>query len=132
MKQDSLWHLLWLLIPLVLVLMALGALLLPARDPIECAVEPMSLISPTNDALVMQAINDLLEEGVVSSMKEAEASVSDAGWVLDPADDNRLEYWLTFTAQPNIVNTVGFEIVCVAPDHTIVWKYDGLQEGPNE
>ena len=128
MNKDSLWSLLWLLIPVALVLMALGVFLWPTAEPAECAVEPMSLISPTNDDLVMQAINELFEEGVVFDIEEAKASVSNAGWVLDPADDNRLEYWLTFTAKSTAVNIVGFEIVCIAPDETVVWIYDGLQE----
>ena len=128
MNRDSLWSLLWLLIPVGLVLGALGVFLWPSPDPAECAVEPMSLISPTNSDLVTQAINELFEEGVVSSIEEAEAAVTTAGWVLDPADDNRLEYWLTLTAKSNVVSTVGFEIVCIAPDETVVWIYDGLQE----
>ena len=128
MNKDSLWSLLWLGIPLGLVLMALGVFLWPTAEPAECAVEPLLLANPTSEGLVTQAINELFEEGVVSSIEEAEAAVTTAGWVLDPADDNRLEYWLTLTAKSNVVSTVGFEIVCIAPDETVVWIYDGLQE----
>ena len=131
MNRDSLWSLLWLLIPVGLVLGALGVFLWPSPDPAECAVEPMSLISPTNSDLVTQAINELFEEGVVSSIEEAKTAVSKAAWVLDHEDDYRLEYWITFDGG-RYISTAGFEVICISSSLEMVWIYDGLQAGPNE
>ena len=131
MNKDSLWSLLWLLIPLGLVLMVLGVFLWPSPDPVECAVEPMSLISPTNSDLVTQAINELFEEGVVSSIEEAEAAVTTEVVVLYPAGDNRPEPW-TERDGGRYISTAGFEVICISSSLEMIWIYDGLQAGPNE
>ena len=131
MNKDSLWSLLWLLIPVVLVLMALGVFLWPSPDPAECAVEPLLLANPTTEGLVTQAISELFEEGVVSSIEEAKTAVSKAAWVLDHEDDYRLEYWITFDGG-RYISTAGFEVICISSSLEMVWIYDGLQAGPNE
>lgn len=135
MKKDSLWHLLWLLIPLGLVLMALGALLLPTLtrnggDSI-CASEPARLGSPALPATVSHALQDLFEERLISSVEDAVDAVSRVGWVLDPEDDYRLEYWISFGEGRSMI-TAGFEVICISPDIEVVWRYDGLQTVLNE
>jgi len=131
--KDSLWSLLWLLIPLALVLMALGVLLVPTLtgEDALCSSVPSKLGSPTHPSTVALALQDLFEEKLISSVEDAVDAVSRAAWVLDPEDDHRLEYWISF-GEGRSMMTAGFEVICVSPDGDMMWKYDGLQVVPSE
>ena len=139
MNRDSLWSLLWLLIPVALVLMALGVLLVPTltSEDAPCGLEPSRLGPPSHPSTVAHALQDLYEEGIISSVEEGVDAISRTGWVLDPADDHRLEYWITF-GEGRGMSTTGFEVICIGPDKDdegtveMVWKYDGLQVVPSE
>ena len=133
MNKDSLWSLLWLLIPLGLVLGALWVLLVPTltSEDALCGTEPSRLGPPTNPSTVAHALQDLYDERIISSVEEGVDAISRAGWVLDPADDHRLEYWISF-GEGRGMSTAGFEVICISPDVEIVWRYDGLQALPNE
>ena len=131
--KDSLWSLLWLLIPVALVLMALGVLLVPTLTGEDslCGTDPARLGPPTHPSTVAHALQDLYDEGIISSTEEALDAISRAGWVLDPADDHRLEYWISF-GEGRSMSTAGFEVICIGPDVQLVWKYDGIQAVSNE
>ncbi len=65
-------------------------------DEIGCAAEVVSLSSPVNQALVEDAIEMLIEAGVVSSQEAAAEALLDAQYIFDPDEDGQLEYWLVF------------------------------------
>ena len=132
MTKTSLW---WLLVPVVLVLGALGVLLvslvrLPGAEP-QCNIGPAALGPATSPQLLLQATLYLFEEGFISNAEDAFEAASKAGWVFDPQDEHRLEYWISF-GEGRSLNTVGFEVICISPELTMVWTYDGVQLLPNE
>jgi hypothetical protein len=96
MKEPSL---LWLLIIPALMLALGGVLLIPRLiqgAPSECAKEPIALTSPTNPALVVEALQLLIDAGIVPDKEAALSSFAGAQYVFDPAEDNQLEYWIMF------------------------------------
>ena len=133
MKETSLWY---LLVPVALVLASLGVFLASLVLPFggaesQCHTAPAALGIPASPSVVGQAINDLNEEGVISSPEDALNGLSKVGWVFDPDDGHRLEYWLTF-GTGRAINTVGFNVICISSELTMVWEYDGLQALPHE
>jgi len=127
-RETSLW---FLLIPVALVLMALGAFLVfpliqQATGEAECHPSATRLGSPMAEAVVTQALDDLLAERAISSPEDALEVLLGAGWVLDSEDGYRLEYWISFTSG-NSVSTAGFAVICLSPDLDYVWTYDGIQ-----
>ena len=132
MKETSLW---WLLVPVALVLGLLGVLLVTLVLPLgdteqQCYPNAVVLAAPTSLPLVTRALDDLLEEGVISSVESAVTVLSRVAWVIDSNDEYRLEYWLYF-GEGRSSNTVGFALICLDPELEVVWEYDGVQ-APNE
>jgi len=126
-KETSLW---FLLIPVALVLVALGALVvLPLIQGTtggaqQCNTLPVILANPL--FALTQALNDLHEEAVIPSVEAALDALLGVNWVFDPADEYRLEYWIELGTGSSS-NTAGFEVICIGPDLEMVWTYDGIQ-----
>ena len=99
MKETSLW---FLLIPVALVLMALGAfLVLPliqqtTGEAEQCNALPVNLENPL--FALPQALDDLYQEGAIPSVEAALDALLGVNWVFDPADEYRLEYWVELRA----------------------------------
>ena len=126
-KETSLWY---LLIPVALVLMALGAFLVfpliqqETGEAQQCNALPVNLTNPL--FALTQALNDLHEEAVIPSVEAALDALLGANWVFDPADEYRLEYWIELRTGSSS-NTAGFAVICIGPDLEMVWTYDGIQ-----
>jgi hypothetical protein len=96
MRQTSLWY---LLIPAVLLLGAAGmaaSQLLLGDAATECAKEPIALTTPTNPALVIEALQLLIDAGIVPDRESALSSFVGAQYVFDPDEGGELEYWIIF------------------------------------
>jgi len=120
----------WLLVPVVIVLAIAGIVaerLFTASQVPDCYPDPTRLGNPAIPSTVVQALLELEEMGMIPSAEDAFAEITSTGWVLDSADDYRLEYWIAFGD-----NTVGFAVNCITTEFGFNWEYDGLQVVPVE
>ena len=119
----------WGLVLGIIALIVGGALVLSgvfSQEEPQCNSEPMSLVRAESAGIINQALEYLHGEGAISSVEDAINELFLVGWVLDPKDNYRLEYWLSFGDLDNFT-TVGFEMICFSPTQEVVWNYDGVQ-----
>ena len=61
-----------------------------------CTTEIIALAPPDNTELIIDALQQLVDLGIVPDREAALASFSGAQWVFDPDEDSELEYWIVF------------------------------------
>ncbi len=66
------------------------------KTPSECATEVLPLPDPATLDLVVNAVGQLIELGVVPSGEAVAEALVRAQYVLDPDEEWELEYWLIF------------------------------------
>ena len=64
--------------------------------PGECAQESLPLPAPSTPDLLVVALEQLIEVGVVPSIEAALDALARAQYVFDPDEDSQLEYWIVF------------------------------------
>ena len=109
---------------IVIVLLVLGgvAVFFSIEPVSDCHPDATRLGNPVTETTIRQALSELETLGLVSTVEDALSNITGIAWILDPADDYRLEYWISFGD-----NTVGFEVTCITTEFAFNWKYDGFQ-----
>ena len=84
---------------------------------------------PTNTDLMIDALEQLIQAGVVPSRESALASLTAAQWIFDPDEDSELEYWIIFQS---VGGTVAAEFNFSCPldeeDFPLDIEFEGVRQ----
>ncbi len=61
-----------------------------------CATEALALPSPTTPSLIMDAMQQLADMGIVSTLEAGLEALEGAQYIFDPDEESELEYWVIF------------------------------------